>query len=64
MSPKKKTQLENEKYATHCNNLFVSTNANSSQGESQLCVFEDNEAVIQMIIKGRSPTMRLLSRAH
>ena len=25
---------------------------------------EDNEAVIRMIIKGRSPTMRHVSRAH
>ena len=33
----------------------VTTNANSSQGESQLYVFEDNEAVIKMIIQGRSP---------
>ena len=42
----------------------VSTNANSSQGESQLYVVEDNEAVIKMIIKGRCPTMRHVSRAH
>ena len=34
---------------------YVSTNANSSQGESQLYVFEDNEAVIKMITKDRSP---------
>ena len=27
-------------------------------------VFEDNEAVIKMIIKGRSPTMRHVSRTH
>ena len=29
-----------------------------------LYIFEDNEAVIKMIIKGRSPTMRHVSRAH
>ena len=29
-----------------------------------LYVFEDNEAVIKMIIKGRSPTMRQVSRTH
>ena len=29
----------------------------SSQGESQLYIFEDNEAVIKMIIKDRSPTV-------
>ena len=43
---------------------YVVTNANSSQGESQLYIFEDNEAVIKMIIKGRSPTMRHVSRTH
>ena len=42
----------------------VTTNANSSQGESQLYVFENNEAVIKMIIKGRSPTMTHVSRAQ
>ena len=29
-----------------------------------LYVFEDNEAAIKMIIKGRSPTMRHVSRTH
>ena len=43
---------------------YVTTNAHSSQGESQLYTFEDNEAVIKMIIKGRSPTMRHVSRTH
>ena len=43
---------------------YVTTNANSSQGEPQLYIFEDNEAVIKMIIKGRSPTMRQVSRTH
>ena len=42
----------------------VTTNAHSSQGESQLYIFEDNEAVIKMIIKGRSPMMRHISRTH
>ena len=28
------------------------------------CLFEDNEAVIKMIINGRSPTMRHISRTH
>ena len=27
-------------------------------------IFEDNEAVIKMIIKGRSPTMRHVSQTH
>ena len=30
----------------------------------KLHVFEDNEVVIKMIIKGRSPTMRHVSRTH
>ena len=38
----------------------VPTNTHSCQGDSQLYIFEDNEAVIKMIIKGRSPTMRLV----
>ena len=29
-----------------------------------VCVFEDNEVVIKMIIKGRSPTTRHVSRTH
>ena len=40
------------------------TNTHSSQGESQVYIFEDNGAVIKMIIKGRSPTMRHVSRTH
>ena len=34
----------------------VSSNAKSSQFGAMLLIFEDNEAVIKMIIKGRSPT--------
>ena len=36
----------------------------SSCQEALLYIFEDNEAVIKMIIKGRSPTMRHVSRTH
>ena len=43
---------------------LVTTNANFSQGESQLYIFEENEAVIKLNIKGRSPTMRHVSRTH
>ena len=42
----------------------IHPNVNSSHQEALLCVFEDNEAVIKMIIKGRSPTMRHVSRTH
>ena len=42
----------------------VPSNVQSSHREALLCVFEDNEAVIKMIMKGRSPTMRHASRTH
>ena len=37
---------------------FLSSNVNSSLKQTLLYIFEDSEAVIKMIIKGRSPTMR------
>ena len=40
------------------------SNVQSSRQEALLFVFEDNEAVIKMSIKGRSPTMRHVSRTH
>ena len=40
------------------------TNTHYSLSESQLCIFDDNEAVIKMTLKGRSPTMRHVSRTH
>ena len=43
---------------------FITSNVQSSHQEALLCVFEDNEAVIKMIIKGRSPTMRHVTRTH
>ena len=43
---------------------YVPANGHSSEGESQLYISEDSEAVIKMIIKGRSPTMRHVSRKH
>ena len=49
-------QLSNLEYAT--------TKAHYSQGNAQLYIFEDNEAVINVIIKGRSPTMRHVWRTH
>ena len=42
----------------------VPSNVQSSRQEALLYVFEDNEAVIKMIIKDRSPTMRHVSRTH
>ena len=43
---------------------LVPSNVQSSHQEALLYVFEDNEAVINMIIKGRSPTMGHVSRTH
>ena len=43
---------------------LVPSNVQSAHHEALLYVFEDNEAVIKMIIKGRSPTMRHVSRIH
>ena len=65
----KHTQNQTEEPTRH-NNLelsnvdYVSSNAKSSLFGAMLYVFEDNEAVIKMIIKGRSPTMRHVSRTH
>ena len=42
----------------------VPSNGNHSGSSAMLYVFEDNEAVIIMIIKGRSPTVRHVSRTH
>ena len=40
------------------------SNVQFSNQEALLYVFEDNESVIKMITKGRSPTMRHVSRTH
>ena len=42
----------------------VPSNVQSARQEALLYVFEDNEAVIKTIRKGRSPTMRHVSRTH
>ena len=46
------------------NSDCVPSNVQSSREEAFLYVFEDNEAVIKMINKGKSPTMRHVSRTH
>ena len=43
---------------------FVSSDVQSSHQEALLYVIEDNEAVIKMIMGGRRPTMRHISRIH
>ena len=61
-----KTRTQNVKRRQKVEQLsnvgYVPTKTHSSQNESQLYIFEDNEAVIKMIIEGRSPTMRHVSR--
>ena len=47
-----------------CNVDNVSSNVKSSHIEAMLYIFEDNEAVIKMIIKGKSPTLRHVSWTH
>ena len=42
----------------------VPSNVQSARQEALLYVFEDDDAVIKMIIKGRSLTMRHVSRTH
>ena len=42
----------------------VPSNVQSARQEALMYVFEDNEVVIKMIIKGRSLTMRHVSRTH
>ena len=46
------------------NNEHIPSNMPHSCDGAVLYVFEDNEAVLKMIIKGRSPTMRHVSRTH
>ena len=43
---------------------FIPSNVQSSHQEALLYIFEDNEAVIKMIVKRRSLTMRHVSRTH
>ena len=42
----------------------VPSNVQSARQEALLYVFEDNEAVIKMIMKGISPTMRRLQNSQ
>ena len=61
--------MKNQNPTTHVNldlnNVdHVSSNVRPSRFGAMLPVFEDNEAVIKVVIKGRSPTMRHVSRTH
>ena len=59
------TQKQSQRVIDDSDNVdFIPLNVQSSRQEVLLYVFEDNEAVIKMIIGGRSPTMRHVSRTH
>ena len=60
----KKLQKSQGKINVMENIDYVTSNVQSSRQEALLYVFEDNEAVVKMIIKGRSPTMRHVSTTH
>ena len=46
------------------NTDHVPSSGTHSDSNTMLYVFEDNEAVIKMIVEGRTPTIRHLSRTH
>ena len=62
------TSLTRKKFHGQIDDLnnvdFVSSNVNSSRKKVLLYIFEYNEAVIKMIKKGRSPTMRHVARTQ
>ena len=49
---------------TSCCMWTMSPQTHIPQGKSQLCIFDDKEPVIKIIIRGRSPTMRHVSRSN
>ena len=55
---KSPTRKKNQGKIDDLNKVDFSSKVHSSHQEALLYVFEENEAVIKMIIKGRSPTMR------
>ena len=64
-TPTTKTKGHGNRETDELSNVdYVATSAKPSHFEAMLYIFEDNEAVIKMIIKGRSPTLRHVSRTH
>ena len=64
-----KPNMHNTIHCKHINVIptnidHIPSNTMHSRVGAMLYVFEDNEAVIKMIIRGRSPTMRHVSRTH
>ena len=64
-SEKKQCNTQNSQRHLELSNVdLVPSNVNCSHEGAALYIFEDNEAVIKMIIRGRSPTLRHVSRTH
>ena len=63
LNPQFNTQVS-QGYLELSNDDFVSSNVNSCHKGTMLYIFEVNEAVIKMIMKDRSPTLRHVSRTH
>ena len=64
-NPNTKSKRHGNREVDELSNVeHVVTSEKPSQFESQLYILEDNEAVIKMINKGRSPTVRHVSRTH
>ena len=66
-SPKQKRKKQTPTTNTNLdltNIDHVPSSGTHSSSNAMLCVFDDSEAVIKIIIKGRSPTMRHVSRTH
>ena len=57
--PNSKAKTQNDKRRHMVEQLsavdYVPTNTHSSQGKFSCTYFEDNEAVVKMLVKGRSP---------
>ena len=63
--PNKRKQIPTTNTNLDLNNIDHIPSIGTHSGSNvMLHVFEDNEALIKMIIKGRSPTMRHVSRTH
>ena len=67
-APKSRTKTKRVEESRQVDQLsqvdHVPANTQISQGEPKLYIFEDSEAVVKMIIKERSPTMRHVSSTH
>ena len=55
---------DSQKHLELTNVDFVSSNVNSCHEGATLHILEDNEAVIKMIIRSRSPTLRHVDRIN